>query len=698
MDNPQAHSYSDQMNTHAQQDNSILDGNDTQPVSSSENDMDAHILGAVPPETAPDSDNPRSESANERTCTRFYNSWKTFLLRPWKMFLLLSIGTIFAIGHHLFYIQLNGREGDAQSLMFRYGTIIAFCAKASFGTAVTMAFQQRAWLVVRSRTARLDTVDSIFTANTEFTSLLDWRAIKRAKVSACIALYCWLTPLVVVLTSETLSTVAAEWSEITSCPAVRTLNFANEETSDWRTPTTINGRIGLSILAWNTTAKDTVLDGTKNEFDYWANPGIQFMKVIIPRVMSQGQATTRKQAGIEICSENWDCSYTINFIAPGYKCQELASGVGSEVKKLGDSEPPFDISLLVPEGNSTYVADTYRGDYDQQLVKSGPGGRPISTPPHPKNLGAFRTEPIIWIGYSTVNDTSLPQPKWRNASDWHDAYKPVIFGCEHYEVNYTAKFRYIRGEQSHEIISRDYLRKVVNTTFLPDKQDPDKRLQDRTVATPEENYVFPHDTKNYRRIAAYHSLGLGLRNYLNGTIRQPFSVMETQFLLTSLITHINYLPVDNLPRAIEKLYEDVIVSLLSEPSFLAVSWASNGKHSGYAHGGPETNYPCVRTRPSTVFRYDMIQLLAVYLASFVLALVGVLLGFQAAREEGSMRDMKPSSIIEATRAPSLNELGPGGGLDRNNVRVGYGLVQHHAGESLKSFGLEGGVIQQSGRS
>lgn len=232
METPQTNSYPDQINTHAQQDESILAGNDTLPVSSMESDTNSPILGAVSPETAPDPDNPRSESANERTCTRFYNSWEAFLLRPWKMFLLLLIGTIFAIEHHLFYLHLDGKEGDAQSLMFRYGTIIAFCAKASFGTAVTMAFQQRAWLVVRRRTARLDIVDSIFAANTEFTSLVDWRAIKRAKISTCLALYCWLTPLVVVLTSETLSTVVTDWSELASCPSVRTLNFTNEAITD----------------------------------------------------------------------------------------------------------------------------------------------------------------------------------------------------------------------------------------------------------------------------------------------------------------------------------------------------------------------------------------------------------------------------------------------------------------------------------
>ncbi|WAO92087.1 Hypothetical protein NCS54_00958100 [Fusarium falciforme] len=700
MESPQAHSHPDQMNTHNQQDESILAGNDTRSVSPLESDTNLPILGAVSPETTPDPDNPRPESANERTCTRFYNSWEAFLLRPWKMFLLLLIGTIFSIGHHLFYLHLDGKEGDAQSLMFRYGTIIAFCAKASFGTAVTMAFQQRAWLVVRRRTARLHTVDSIFTANTEFTSLADWRAIKRAKISTCLALYCWLTPLVVVLTSETLSTVATEWSELASCPSVRTLNFTNEAITDWRDPIKINNRLELSVSLWNTTMPENGSpDITKGEFDYWARPSMQYSRQLLPPVISQGQPTTRRRAGVEICSDSWDCSYVIDFIGPGYKCQELASGVGSKVKKLGDSEAPFDTSAIAPEGDFTYLANTERGQYGvEQITNSSLGGMPRFDPPYPKNMGAFRTEPIIWIGYATVNDTSVPQPLSRESPGWYDAYTPVIFGCEHYEINYTVKFEYIRGEQSHEIISRNYLRKVVDTTYLPDEKDPDKRLRDRTVATPEENYVFPHDVWNYQRTAAFHSLGYGLRTYLNGTMKMPYFIAETEMMLTSLMTFINYLPVDNLPQAIEKLYEDIIVSLLSEPSFLAVSWASNGKPSGNARGGPETSYPCVRTRPSTVFRYDMLQLLAVYLASFVLALVGVLLGFQAAREEGLMRDMKPSSIMEATRAPSLNGLGPGGELDKNKVKVGYGLVQQHAGESVRSFGLEGGVIQQPGRS
>lgn len=704
MESPPTQPQSNQHNTHPQQDESILAWDETRSVSPLENEIKSPVLAAASPAIPSDSDAPRSRNAIVRTCARVNSSWEAFLLRPWKMCLLLFTGTVFSIGHHVFYTYLDGREGDAQSLMFRYGTVIAFCAKASFGTAVTMAFQQRAWLVVRQKMARLDTVDSIFTANTEFTSLLDWRAIKRAKVSTCLALYCWLTPLVVIMTSETLSTVPSVLTASALCSSARTINFSNEETNDWAKPTIINNRRGRSLSNWNVTfSPEERLSGeanTKDKFDYFAGESF-WVELLLSRTIYERQAVVRENAATEMCSEGWNCSYTINFIGPGYKCTELASGVGSKVKKLGGSEAPFNMSMMAPEGNFTYLAETHRGEYGaQQITNHTFGGVPTFKPPYPKNMGAFRTEPIIWIGYVTVNDTSLRQPLGRDASDWYEAYKPVIFGCEHYDVNYTVNFKYAQGQQFHRVIDRKFLNQVVDTRYLSNQSDTDERLKDRTVATPEENYVLPNDLHRYRRVAAYHVLGSGLRQYLNGSIaiKGGQQMVNSKLRDTSLLTQPHYLPVHNLHKAIQNMYEDLLISLLSEPDFLVVSWASNGKPSGNASGGPETEYSCYLTRSSTTFRYDMLQLIVVYLVSFVLASVGVLLGFRAAREEGLMRDMKPSSIIEATRAPSLNDLGPGGELEKNKVKVGYGLVQQHAGESLRSFGLEGGVIQRSGRS
>ncbi|KAF5723819.1 hypothetical protein FMUND_1427 [Fusarium mundagurra] len=627
----------------------------------------------------------------KRRSDDFWKAWQVYRHKPWNMCLLVLIGTLFAVGHHLFYLRLDGKEALNQSLMLRYGTIVAFCAKASLGTAVTVAFHQRAWRVVRNKTARVETVDSIFTANLDIFSLFTWGSIRKAKIGTLLALYCWVTPLVVVLTSETLSVVVGIFEETTTCTSIRTLNFENEEKVYWRDPQKIDDQFLMSMSLWNSTAVDGLppSNANANEFDYYAYSSRQVDHFVVTKSMLMGEAIVRKESAVEICREGWNCSYVISFVAPGYKCETLASGVGSEVKKLGNAAAPFDTSVLAPTGNLTYYAINDRGEYGNPQMVSYAGGRPKARPPYPDNFGAFRTEPIMWIGYATVDDLSVPQPGVPGTEAWKKAYTPVIIGCEHYEVNYTAQFNYTGGAQFVDIKKREYLRKVVDTTYIPEK-DPDKRLKDRTQAVPDRNYVFPTDVKRYRRVAAYHSIGYMLRSWLNGTTTMPNYNVNSEVLSTRLLTRVNYLPVKNLKQEIRNFYEDIIISIFSQPSFSVVSWAANGKPSGVAKGGPSTAYPCRRQRIATFFQYNMAQLLSVYAASIFLAGIGVLLGLQAYLEEGAMRDMKPSSIIEASRASNLDVLRArqGGG-----VKIGYGLVHEEAGRSVRSFGFEGNVQQ-----
>ncbi|QPC78168.1 hypothetical protein HYE68_008920 [Fusarium pseudograminearum] len=614
--------------------------------------------------------------------------WDGYKSKPWNMCLLIVLGTAFALGHHFFYLMLDGKEANDQSLMLRYGTILAFCAKASLGTAAAVAFQQRAWLVIRHKMARIDTVDSIFTANTDIFSLLTWSSIKKAKIGTLIAIYCWVTPLVVVLTSETLSVVVGSRVENGTCPNVRTLNFSNERSFYWRNRTQIDGLYLIPVSEWNSTYPgdiDTVAEPSK--FDYWSKPSQQWQDMIASRVALSNEPLVRKGTGEEICSSSWNCSYVLSFVALGYKCDELASGIDSKVQSLGQSTPPFNTSVLAPSGDMVYHAVNDLGEYGDSQIPSDDSGFPKQSPPFPKNLGAFRTEPIMWIGYCTVEDYSKSQPNSEDVEGWHTAYTPVIFGCEHYEVNYTIQFDYIGGVQSHKVLHRDYLRKVVNTT-LTSETDPDRRLNDRTKAVPEENYVYPSDVGEYRLTGAYHSLGYALRRIFNGTTTMPRYDVQSKLLLTPLIDRLNYLPVKNLPEAIVQMYENMIISLLAEPSINVVSWASNGEPSGAAKGGPSTNYPCQKQRYTNVFEYNKVQLLAVYAASIALAMAAVLLGLQAYREEGRMRDMKPSSIIAASRASELHESGVKG-----EARIGYGLVEEN-GRNVRSFGVEGNVTQQ----
>jgi hypothetical protein len=627
----------------------------------------------------------------KRNSDNFWKAWNVYRHKPWNMCLLVLIGTLFAVGHHLFYLNLDGEEAINQSLMLRYGTIIAFCAKASLGTAVTIAFHQRAWRVVRYKTARIETINSIFTANSDIFSLFTWSSIWKTKVGTLLAIYCWLTPLVVILTSETLSVVFGIFEEETSCPSVRTLNFGNEENIYWRNPMKINDQFLTSMSLWNTTVPlgGSPSDSNPEAFDYYHGPSRQFDMFITTKSTLMSESVIRKEATVEICGVGWNCSYVVSFVAPGYKCQELASGVNSEVKKLGNATAPFNTSVLAPLGNYSYYAINDQGDYGDPQIVSGAAGIPKQDPPYPDNLGAFRTEPIMWIGYATVDDLSVRQPDKPGTEEYMKAYTPVIIGCEHYEVNYTVQFNYTRGDKLVDVKGREYLRKIIDTTYIPN-EDPDKRLKDRTRAIPDNNYIFPNDFKKYRRIAAYHSIGSRLRQCLNGTIKMPYNDVRSDFLYTRLFTRLNYLPVKELRHGIQRLYEDMIISIFEEPSFTVVSWAADRKPSGTAKGGPSTAYPCRRHRLATFFHYNMAQLLIVYAASISLAVIGVLVGLQAYLEEGTMRDMKPSSIMEASRASNLHVLGAREGC---NVKIGYGLVHEEAGRSVRSFGVEGNVQQ-----
>ncbi|KAH7255250.1 uncharacterized protein BKA55DRAFT_563647 [Fusarium redolens] len=627
----------------------------------------------------------------KRNSDNFWKAWNVYRHKPWNMCLLVLIGTLFAVGHHLFYLNLDGEEAINQSLMLRYGTIIAFCAKASLGTAVTIAFHQRAWRVVRYKTARIETINSIFTANSDIFSLFTWSSIRKTKVGTLLAIYCWLTPLVVILTSETLSVVFGVFEEETSCPSVRTLNFGNEENIYWRNPMKINDQLLTSMSLWNTTVPlgGSPSDSNPEGFDYYHGPSRQFDMFITTKSTLMSESVIRKEATVEICGVGWNCSSVVSFVAPGYKCQELASGVNSEVKKLGNATAPFNTSVLAPLGNYTYYAINDQGDYGDPQIVSRAGGIPIQDPPYPDNLGAFRTEPIMWIGYATVDDLSVRQPDEPGTEEYMKAYTPVIIGCEHYEVNYTVQFNYTRGDKLVDVKGREYLRKIIDTTYIPN-EDPDKRLKDRTRAIPDNNYIFPNDFKKYRRIAAYHSIGSRLRQCLNGTIKMPYNDVRSDLLYTRLLTRLNYLPVKELRHGIQRLYEDMIISIFEEPSFTVVSWAADKKPSGTAKGGPSTAYPCRRHRLATFFHYNMTQLLIVYAVSIFLAVIGVSVGLQAYLEEGTMRDMKPSSIMEASRASNLHVLGAREGC---NVKIGYGLVHEEAGRSVRSFGVEGNVQQ-----
>lgn len=172
---------------------------------------------------------------------------------------------------------------------------------------------------------------------------------------------------------------------------MRTLNFEHEGSNDWRKPSTIEGQFEVSLCFWNVTS--TGVDDP-DFFDYYDSPSYHATQIGSVSAFFK-TPVAYEDAAIDICSQGYNCTYVVEFVGPGYKCTELASGVGSKAKNLGNAEPPFDIDDVAPTENTTYIAKTLEGEYAKPQMPTGDSGIPDSKPPYPKNLGALRTEPVI---------------------------------------------------------------------------------------------------------------------------------------------------------------------------------------------------------------------------------------------------------------------------------------------------------------
>lgn len=108
---------------------------------------------------------------------------------PWQapttILLSLLAGVFFALGHHLFYRHLNGREVSdghvrvfgsnmpPQQLNVAIGTAFAFLVKASLVTAVSTAYLQVLWraLLRATRGSTLGDLDTTFSVLSNIISL-----------------------------------------------------------------------------------------------------------------------------------------------------------------------------------------------------------------------------------------------------------------------------------------------------------------------------------------------------------------------------------------------------------------------------------------------------------------------------------------------------------------------------------------------
>jgi hypothetical protein len=422
------------------------------------------------------------------------------------------------------------------------------------------------------------------------------------------------------------------------CSNVSTLNFTHEAIYNYRDETTFRG---ASLVFYNTT-NPQLKQTSQDDFDYYDQPSKNTKRLCTTSAYLKKPVYDTSQA-VSSCESGWNCTYSIQFTGPGYKCDELASGIdiNNNIQQLTQMSAPFNLSDLAPFGDYIYKAEVDDSDYVDPQAPSTDKGTPVGSPPWPDLLGVFQYEPPLWIGYSIKSNDSWPSDSPFAKSNWTTVHTPKIFKCEHYETDYTVFLNFSEGVQSATVTNRTFLHPIVNTTQTPNLADPS-----RPILGPPENFIRPNtDPLRYKRTASYHALGIYVRNFLRGDISYPgYPLTRSDISETRLINSQTSYPVDDLMNATQSFYEDMIITLLSEPHLIVADKAS---------------VSCVRSRVLNVYKYHASSLWIGYAIVVAVALIFLIVGGLSIYANGVSSDTYFSRIMVTTRNPTLDRLSVG---------------------------------------
>lgn len=435
-----------------------------------------------------------------------------------------------------------------------------------------------------------------------------------------------LIPIASVLSPASLTSEARTLVNATAC-SVATLNFTREAYFNFRDENEHDGR-GTSVNYYNTTDRDGARD---DYFDYYDQPSKNARRLAFSAAYLK-KPQPREKAALTFCGDGWNCTYSINFLGPGYNCEDVGD--------TNSPELPFSKTQIAPQGNFTYISSVDRGEYKWPQIATL-DGVPIQEPPYPASLGVFESEPVLWIGYANKT-TDLYDEDSPYARKWKYVHEPKIFKCVMYHTNYTFELRY-RPSQSAVLKHKEFLHPIMNTTLGSQIGNGNE-----WTATPSSGFLKPGEQpEEYKLTAAYHSIGKLLRTFLRGNIEKTsdvFIVTRSDISETRLINGRTSYPQANLMADVQSIFEDMVITLLSEPSLVLAE---------------TENVPCEKTRQVVLYVYYRRGLWVGYAVVIFLTAAFILVGAWSIYENGVASDVLFSRIMATTRNPTLDHLSVG---------------------------------------
>ena len=623
--------------------------------------------------------------------------WKVHWRTPSLMVFAFIAGILLALAQHFWYKFLHHRPMYDEDQKFRwvlYGRALAYLSKVAFGGCCVLVFRQRIWTTFRERALSVLSIDQLFGATDDPSLFVNWETISNAPVAVAIATVFWLIPLATIIFSPGALTFGNYLDTKSVNRSVPHINFTHETTKDWRHPIAYDpiddellskGGNKRSIMYYNTTDKSQN-PTTSNWFDYYDQPSAELRRVaMLFGYNLMNHSTHRLNARQYVCGKSesggpYNCTFTQSFIAPAYKCDLVADGVDNS--RLAELGAPFNTSTLLPEGRNIYQAEVGLGDYKHPQMENfqkGPGGVPVGEVP--ADLGVFKAEPTLWIGWSTDSTEPLP-PDSPYSKNWTHRYDPRIIRCVMHEAKYTVKWNFT-GPYFMEMTMRQILKPVIDTNFT---RNEDGTLNYDVDPVPAENFIRPlPDIGLYKKIAAYHAMGNVLRDFLSGHVElEPPLPGPSYAVVSSDVTKTRLVGVDSLPKkefgkVLEDFFADLVLSMYSAPEMLVVE---------------DQELELTRMQWQSSFVYVPQRLWLCYAPVIFVTLAILLFGIFTIWEDGTTFSTGFSRILVTTRNTTLDDISRGACLGNDpfpmelmHTRLKFGVLSE--GSESEFMGTEG---------
>lgn len=163
---------------------------------------------------------------------------------------------------------------------------------------------------------------------------------------------------------------------------------------------------------------------------FYNSPSMDHMKIFQLTMLSSNPLQPENP-----CPADTNCTYTVSFNAPSYKCEEHDDFGGPRTYNLTD---------LAPYGGLLYASYS---SVDEDYV-----GRPLNwNRTNPDNdTGIFHQEPSFWLGW-VINTTNPVTPedatKW-NTTKWRYQLVPHVMECHFYNSTYSYNLSFLQGKMT----------------------------------------------------------------------------------------------------------------------------------------------------------------------------------------------------------------------------------------------------------